>query len=147
METTYQTSNFSWDHAFTPGRRIVPPNPDDMVPVLQEDGSPLVNPDDNEPVLRPKDDWQPTFEDIALDTIVLYEALPQTQSVNIFKFATDKESLARILAFYVQFLDAEGRQEVYSTLKETSDIVIPTVDMDAVDVAVQGGRRERRTRG
>lgn len=112
------------------------------MPVLGPDGAPVINPETNEPVLKPVEGWIPQVEDVELDTIVFFEAKPEIDQVTVFKFALDKEHLASVLRFFIPHLDAEGRLALYEALKETSDIVTPTTKLEVI----AGGNREQRRR-
>lgn len=105
MERIYSTSQFSWGHDITEGRRVSPPTEEDLV-----DG-----------MLPPN--WQPTVEDVKLDTVIIADG--DMSDSTVFKIAMDKETLANFLVFYVQFLDTDGRNALREELAKTSDIVIP----------------------
>lgn len=121
METVYSTSNFRWGHELTDGVQLIEPDPSDLVPYIGPDGEPVTQPDGT-PIMVPPSDFQPDYEKIDLDTLVIVDNT-QSENTSVFKFAIDNGGLARFLAYYVQFLDVEGRQTLRSTLTETSDIV------------------------
>lgn len=125
METIFSTSQFAWGHEVSQGMRMVPPTPMDLIDVTDEEGNPVIGPDGN-PVRRPKPGWQPEFEEVSLDTIVVVDQNPETQNSTVFKLAFDKVSLSHFLARFAQCLDADGRNILRTVLNEASDIAIAT---------------------
>jgi hypothetical protein len=73
---------------------------------------------------------EPTIEQVTLDTVVLYEA--DANGVEVFKFSFDKSRLAEFLAYYVEYLDADGRQLIRSELSKSSDVVVPGIEIPGV---------------
>lgn len=125
METIYSTSNFRWGHELTDGVKLVEPDPETLVPYLGADGEPVTQPDGT-PIMVPPAGFEPQYEKLDLNTVIVVDNSTGENS-SVFKFAIDGAGLARFLAYYVQFLDADGRQAVRETLAETSDIVPATV--------------------
>lgn len=123
METIHSTSSFRWGHENTEGVRMIDPDPETFVPYLDADGEP-VNQADGTPVMVPPAGFEPEYEKVDLETIVVIDA--GTDDATVFKFALDKVGLSRFIAYYVQFLDAESRQIVREALGASSDIVTAT---------------------
>lgn len=117
METVHSTATLSWGHEITRGNKFVPPTDDELIEVVDENG---------EVTRVPKEGWQPRFETINLDTVVIADTTTvQAGAPVIFKFSFDKAKLAEFLTTYVEHLDAEGRQTLREALGNSSDIVIP----------------------
>lgn len=128
IETVYTTSSFRWLHDLTHGRRVTPP--ENMVPLTNDEGEAVLD-QTGETVLVPPDDWQPTFEEVELDTVVVMSMDPNGQpDGTIFKFAFSKEVLALFLSTYVGFLDADGRIELRKAIDESSGITLPEISLN-----------------
>jgi len=125
MERTYTTSKFSWFHEITPAVRLVPP---EMKALLDDEGNPVID-EAGEPVQVPDtDNWERQMEEIDLETMVFIDQSDQANP-SVFKFAVDKEFLGRILSYYVQYLDANGRVALREAISKASGIEVPKVDL------------------
>lgn len=122
MEIIYSTSRFSWSHEVTPGFKTSQPTEADLEPMLDGEGNEVVG-EDGKPLLALKRGWEPQVEQVELDTIVVAEA--DEKDATVFKIAFDKDGLARFISYYVEHLDANGRNALRQALSETSDIIIP----------------------
>lgn len=127
METIYSVVPSQWGHEVSQGRRIIPPTPEDLVPMHDEFGAPIVDDEGNE-VLVPSPAWEQRIENVDLDGIVLID--PQSSAV--FKFLFTKEALGNFLSYFTPNLDADGRQLVRQALDESSSVVVPDVDVSNV---------------
>lgn len=122
MEVTYTFVPARWGYEETTARGIVPPQPDELVDQLDENGEIVTGPDG--PVRVPKEGWQPVFSEMELPTVIVVDA----QGGNVAKLLFQPFEFGRFLATFVPHLDAEGRQVLYSALRETSDLEVPKVE-------------------
>jgi hypothetical protein len=103
--------------------RIVPP---EMKALTEEDGTPVLD-ENNEQVMVPDtDNWSRQMEQVELETLVFVDQ-GDPNNPTVFKLAVDKEFLGKILAYYVQFLDTDGRIELREALSKASGISEATI--------------------
>ncbi|HEY6022265.1 MAG TPA: hypothetical protein VIY48_21125 [Candidatus Paceibacterota bacterium] len=127
METIHLTSTFNVGFETTTGKRLSPPDAEDLVPVLEPNGEPALD-QNGEPQMMPREGWEPAVEDVDLPTMIFADlASAQGGNGQVYKFACDPATLASVLAYFSQFLDADGRNKIRATLNEKADIVIPDV--------------------
>ena len=117
-----------WGHEKVTATRMGQPTEEDLVPVVDAEGNPQLL-DDGAPAMMLRPDFQPTVEQVELDTITVLDREGST----VVKIVLG-DAFAQFLNHYVQFLNPDGRQLLRNTLEETSGLVIPDIVPPRMDL-------------